>query len=99
MSSLFAKAIAECNVPLEWIKNNNMLTMVRMVKESGEKLMQDTPITSSNLLEKPKDDIKMGGIETLQKAKENKKVISSMEMEKNEVARIFKKNTLFTSTM
>ena len=56
--SLFAKAIAECNVPLEWIKNKDMLTMVKMVKESDEELMQDTSITLSKLLEKPKDDIK-----------------------------------------
>ena len=36
VSSLFAKAIAECNVPLEWIKNKDMLTMVEMVKESDK---------------------------------------------------------------
>ena len=29
---LFVKAIAECNVPLEWIKNKDKLTMVKMVK-------------------------------------------------------------------
>ena len=32
VSSLCAKAIAECNVPLEWIKNKDMLTMVKIVK-------------------------------------------------------------------
>ena len=31
-SSLFAKAIAECNIQLEWIKNKDMLTMVKMAK-------------------------------------------------------------------
>ena len=36
VSSLFAKAIAECNVPLERIKNKDMLTMVEMVKESDK---------------------------------------------------------------
>ena len=34
VSSLFAKAKAECNVPLELIKNKDMLTMVKIVKES-----------------------------------------------------------------
>ena len=52
--------------------------------------MQGTPITSSKLLEKPKDEIKW---------EENKKVISSMEAEKNEEERIFKKNTSFTSVL
>ena len=51
VSSLFAKAIAECNVPLESIKNKDMLTMVKIVKESDEEQMQDTSITSSKLLE------------------------------------------------
>ena len=36
VSSLFAKAIAECNVPLERIINKDMLTMVEMVKESDK---------------------------------------------------------------
>ena len=36
VSSLFAKAIAECNVPLERIKNKDLLTMVEMVKESDK---------------------------------------------------------------
>ena len=39
VSSLFAKAIAECNVPMEWMKNKGMLTMVKMVKESDEEQM------------------------------------------------------------
>ena len=38
-SSLFAKAIAQCNVPLEWIKNKDMLNNVKIVKVSDEKLM------------------------------------------------------------
>ena len=38
-SSLFAEAIAECNVPLEWIKNKDMLHMEKIVKVSDEKLM------------------------------------------------------------
>ena len=54
VSSLFAKAIAECNVPLEWIKNKDMLTMVRMVKESDEELIEEISITSNKLLKKPK---------------------------------------------
>ena len=36
VSSLFAKAIAECNVQLEWIKNKDMMTVVNIVKESDE---------------------------------------------------------------
>ena len=35
-----------------------MLTMVKMVKELDEEQIQDTPITSSKLLEKPQDEIK-----------------------------------------
>ena len=58
VSSLFAKAIAECNVPLEWIKNKDMLTMVKIVKEADEEQIQDTPITSSKHLEISKDEIK-----------------------------------------
>ena len=42
VSSLFAKAIAESNVPLEWIKNKDMLTMLKMMKESDEEQIQDT---------------------------------------------------------
>ena len=33
VSSLFVQAIAECNVLAEWIKNKDMVTMVKMVKE------------------------------------------------------------------
>ena len=58
VSSLFAKAIAECNVPLEWMKSKDMLTMVKMVKKSDEEQMQDSSITSSKLLEKLDDEIK-----------------------------------------
>ena len=36
MSSQFAKALAECNVPLEWIKNRDMLAMVKNVKNEDE---------------------------------------------------------------
>ena len=54
MSSLFAKAIAEYNVPIEQIQNKDMLAMVTMVYKSDEKLMQNTSITSSKPLEKPK---------------------------------------------
>ena len=35
-----------------------MLTMVKMVKESGEIQMQDTSMTSRKLLEKPENEIK-----------------------------------------
>ena len=58
MSSLFAKAVAQYNVPLEWIKNKNMLTLVKIVKKSVEEQMQDTPITSNKHLETSKDEIK-----------------------------------------
>ena len=60
VSSLFAKAIAECNVPLEWIKNKDMLTMtmVKMIKESDEEQMQDISITSRKFLEKTENEIK-----------------------------------------
>ena len=51
----FVKSTAEYYAPLEWIKSKNMLTMVKVVKESDEELMQDTPITLRKLLEKPKD--------------------------------------------
>ena len=55
MSSLFAKAIAECNVSLKWIKNKDMLTMVEMVKASDEEQMLDTSITLRKLI---KNEIK-----------------------------------------
>ena len=35
-----------------------MLTMLKIVKESDEELIQDTSITSSKFLEKTKDEIK-----------------------------------------
>ena len=54
-------AIAKTNVPLEGIKKKDILTMVNMVKESDEEPIQDTFITSK-LLEKPKDEVKIGGI-------------------------------------
>ena len=54
VSLSFAKSTAEYYAPLEWIKNKNMLTMVKVVKESDEELMKDTPITLRKLLEKPK---------------------------------------------
>ena len=57
-SSLFAEAIAECNGTLEWVQKKDMLTMVKMVKESDEELMQDTSIASRKLLAKPNDEIK-----------------------------------------
>ena len=57
-SSLFAKARAECNVSLEWIKSKDMLTMVKMVKESDTEQMHDTLITLRKPLEKPEDEIK-----------------------------------------
>ena len=58
VSSLFAKTIAECNVSLKWIKNKDMLTMVKMIKESDEEQMQDTSITSRKLLEKTENKTK-----------------------------------------
>ena len=57
-SSLFAEAIVECNGTLEWVQKKDMLTMVKMVKESDEELMQDTSIASRKLSEKPSDEIK-----------------------------------------
>ena len=72
-SSLFTKAIAECNLPLEWIKNKDMLTMVKMVKESNEEHMQDTPITSSKLLEEPKDELKWVEFQPYNRPRKTKK--------------------------
>ena len=54
VSLVFAKTIAECNVALKWIKNKDMMTTVKMVKEPDKELMQDTPITSRKLLENRK---------------------------------------------
>ena len=39
VNSLFVKAIVECDVSLEWIKNKDMLTMVKMVKEMENSCM------------------------------------------------------------
>ena len=75
------------------------MTTVKMVKETDKKLMQDTSITSSKLLEKPKDETKSEKFKPYKRPRKNKKVISSIEMEKNEMERIFKKNTLFTSIL
>ena len=95
-SSLFAKAIAECNSTLEWIQKKDMLTMVKMVEESDEELMQDTSIASRKLLEKPNDEIKWEEFKHYKRPR--KKIgISSMEKKKYKMARISKKNTLFTS--
>ena len=59
---MFSKAIAECNFSLEWIKTKqNMLTMLKMVKESHEEFVQDTPITSRKPLEKTKDELNLKG--------------------------------------
>lgn len=65
--------IAECNVPLEWIKNKDMLAMVKMVKKSDKEIMYDTPITSSKLLEEPKDAIKWGEFKTYERPRKTKK--------------------------
>ena len=73
MSSLFYKAVAECNVQLEWIKNKDIMTMVQVEKESDEELMQDTPITSSKLLEKPTDKIKWEKFKPYKKPRKTKK--------------------------
>ena len=67
------KAIAECNVPLEWIKNKDILTMIKMIKESNEELMEDTSITSSKLLEKPEDEIKWEEFKPYKKPRKSKK--------------------------
>ena len=55
---LFVKAITECNVLLEWIKNKDKLTMIKMVKQSDKGLIQGSPITSSKLSEKSEDEVK-----------------------------------------
>ena len=95
-SSLFAEAIVECNGTLEWVQKKDMLTMVKMVKESDEELMQDTSIASRKLLEKPNDEIKWEEFKHYKRPR--KKIgISSMEKKKYKMARISKKNTLFTS--
>ena len=68
-----AKAIAECNVPLEWIKSKDMLTMVKIVKESDEEKMQDTPITSSKRFETSKDEIKWKEFKPYKRLRKTKK--------------------------
>ena len=70
--------------------------MVKMVEESDEELMQDTSIASRKLLEKPNDEIKWEEFKHYKRPR--KKIgISSMEKKKYKMARISKKNTLFTS--
>ena len=71
--SLFAKAIAEFNVSLEWIRNKDILTMIKMIKESDEEMMEDTSITSSKLLEKPEDEIKWEEFKPHKKPRKSKK--------------------------
>ena len=73
VSLLFAKAIAECNVPLGWIKNKDMLTIIKMVKESDEKQMQNTSITSNKLLEELEDEIKWEEFKPYKRSTETKK--------------------------
>ena len=54
--------------------------MVKMLKASDEKLMQDTPITSSKILDEPKNEIiKWEEFKTCTRPRKRKKVISSME--------------------
>ena len=73
VSSLFAKAITECNVPLGWTKNKDMLTMVKMVQESDEELMQVTSITSNILLKKPESEIKWEEFKPYKRSKKTEK--------------------------
>ena len=73
VSSLFAKAVAQYNVPLEWIKNKNMLTLVKIVKKSDEEQMQDTPITSNKHLETSKDEIKWEEFKPYKRPRKTKK--------------------------
>ena len=101
---LFVKAIAECNVPLEWIKNKDKLTMVKMVKQSDKGLIEDTPITSSKLSEKSEDDeVKWGEVkwENLNPIKDQGKQKSNQfHGDGQELGgEKFKKNTLFTSVL
>ena len=72
VSLLFARAKAEYNVPLKWIKNKDMLTMVNIVNKSDEELMQDTAVTSSKLLGKPKDEIKWEEFKTYKRPRKTK---------------------------
>ena len=73
VSSLFAKAMAECNIPLEWIKNKDMFTMVKIVKDSDEDQMQDISITSSKLLGNPEDEIKWEEFKPYKRSRKTKK--------------------------
>ena len=50
-----------------------MLAMVTIVKESDEELMQDTPITSSKILEEPKDEIKWEEFKPYKRPRKTKK--------------------------
>ena len=52
------QSLAEFNVSLEWARNKDMLTVVKMVKESDEELMKDNPITLSELLEEQQGERK-----------------------------------------
>ena len=72
--------------------------MVKIAKESDRGFIKDTPITSSKLLEEPLR-IKQGEFKPYKRPRKAKKVISFIEMVKNEVARIFKNNMLFTSVL
>ena len=47
--------------------------MVKIVKESNEELMQDTPITSSKLLEKPEDETKWEEFKLYKRPRKTKK--------------------------
>ena len=71
--SLFAKAIAECTVPVEWIKNWDTLTVVKMVKELDEEQIQDTLITLSKVLEKAQDEIKWEEFKPHKRSRKTKK--------------------------
>ena len=73
VSLLFAKAIAECNVPLGWIENKDMLTIIKMVKESDEEQMQNTSITLNKLLEELEDEIKWEEFKPYKRSRKTKK--------------------------
>ena len=47
--------------------------MVKIVKESDEELMKDSPITSSKLLEKPKVEIKWEEFKPYKRPEKTKK--------------------------
>ena len=73
VSQLFDKPIVECNVLLEWIKNKDTLTIVKMEKDSDKELMGGAPITSNRFLEKPTDEIKNGDFKSYKKPRNTKK--------------------------